>query len=1119
MQAETYSAAPVMAPMNSFSVTEAAPYPAVSPSYSFDGNDSVDIQGYFLEPLPVHDETAEREKLESESLNLRMQAMYEESEEAAENDSTNTNVIDAMRRLGIDVDSGMEANDFESLVLPTANIDNNMDYSPYPNKIAMLLDIMDNLPRLRLSTSHFKLILWLLNQAGVQQVPSYDAFRSMQKNLGNLCGSEPLECTSSIGNHFYVNDPRESIKQQFANPEVVSHINFYPEESNGPISEVWQAERWREFNASELTPMYSANGKQFYINEVAMLQDDRLAIPLLWVKRNGSLHADCHLVGIAKDGTWVIDTTKVESIQASEFDSNYLEIIQSVPGNTIPWNDPSSVPLMPNPQRKLVDKDEDLYVVMVPVWADDVSGNKSKQYNKHINLYMQNSNLPARLLQQEYFVNFVSTSPHASSSEQLEVIRKIVNDTQKNPIRCFNAHTKRRCGVILRVPSLPADNPQQSEEASHVGSGGNKFCRRCKVGGTRKEKETDSGYHDLFSTGIPRSAAETKETLNRQLKAAMTGVSSRVEEIQRDTGTKDQVTEYWIQILIKRARDSLAADPQRNIDDLVSELTVWLEAQPGDKMNPLLDIAGLDPTRDTPVEILHTILLGIVKYVWHMFHSKLSEDEQKLFATRLQSTDTDGLTIPPLRAAYMMQYRNGLIGKHFKALMQTIVFHVHGLVTSAEFEVVKAVGELGAMLWIPEIDNMDHYLADLEIRIGNVLDAFAAVDSNKIASKIKLHLLSHLISDCRRYGPAIHNSTEIFECFNAVFRMCSILSNHQAPSRDIAKQFASMDRLKHILSGGYWLCNNEWIQASRRVRNVLKTDVTIQRHLGWVPPQKIEYGKVNPLSAKKRTSFDWKNTNASSVHCQEIGSNIWNDNHSVIANSGDSCTKGSWVAVRNPGDENGRIEIGRLVELLSPADNIDGDPDHILTVELFILGENRHPEFDMPVLQRPSIPSPASNFITVTPNDILFLISVQHDCRLGQCKTSGSQVVRQERKNTPRYLPVIEHADDNNFIINTHALHNATLLRKLLPRILTEPKPIHPDRQTYHYQIARDYRVTQEVKRKAAGEKRKTTMEKNKQVKAAREAVKDREREAGPSNPQDDLRRTKKRRRDSIGLA
>lgn len=58
----------------------------------------------------------------------------------------------------------------------------------------------------------------------------------------------------------------------------------------------------------------------------------------------------------------------------------------------------------------------------------------------------------------------------------------------------------------------------------------------------------------------------------------------------------------------------------------------------------------------------------------------------------------------------MMQYRNGLIGKHFKMLMQTAVFHIHDIVSGNQFTLAKALGELGAALWIAEIDDLEQYL-------------------------------------------------------------------------------------------------------------------------------------------------------------------------------------------------------------------------------------------------------------------------------------------------------------------------------------------------------------------------------------------------------------------------
>ncbi|PBK64430.1 hypothetical protein ARMSODRAFT_892954, partial [Armillaria solidipes] len=78
-----------------------------------------------------------------------------------------------------------------------------------------------------------------------------------------------------------------------------------------------------------------------------------------------------------------------------------------------------------------------------------------------------------------------------------------------------------------------------------------------------------------------------------------------------------------------------------------------------------------------------------------------------LFTVRLQATDIDGLTVPPIRAAYMMQYRNSLIGKRFKTLMQTLPFLVHDIVTPAQFNLVKAAR---ALLWVHKIEDMNEYL-------------------------------------------------------------------------------------------------------------------------------------------------------------------------------------------------------------------------------------------------------------------------------------------------------------------------------------------------------------------------------------------------------------------------
>ncbi|KIJ35214.1 hypothetical protein M422DRAFT_114156, partial [Sphaerobolus stellatus SS14] len=72
--------------------------------------------------------------------------------------------------------------------------------------------------------------------------------------------------------------------------------------------------------------------------------------------------------------------------------------------------------------------------------------------------------------------------------------------------------------------------------------------------------------------------------------------------------------------------------------------------------------------------------------------------------------------------------------------------------------------------------------------------------------KMKLHMLVHIPEDIRNHGPLVRSETEVFESFNGVFRLCSMHSNHQAPSKDIAVKCARMDLTKHIICGGFW-CN------------------------------------------------------------------------------------------------------------------------------------------------------------------------------------------------------------------------------------------------------------------------------------------------------------------------
>jgi hypothetical protein len=178
-----------------------------------------------------------------------------------------------------------------------------------------LLDALDNLPQLRISDSLMKVFLWVLREGGARDVPSFDALRKLQKKLNKECGVPSTQHESCQGNIFFVNDPRTLVAQvrfltivffakkliwlkAFSNPLVRPHLHLYPEIPDGPITEVWHAEKWRKtFDSAILAPMYdNEHGRHYYINELARTRNDNYMIPIRWVNRQGKMHADAFTV-------------------------------------------------------------------------------------------------------------------------------------------------------------------------------------------------------------------------------------------------------------------------------------------------------------------------------------------------------------------------------------------------------------------------------------------------------------------------------------------------------------------------------------------------------------------------------------------------------------------------------------------------------------------------------------------------------------------------------------------------------------------------------------------------------------------------------------------------------
>jgi hypothetical protein len=180
-----------------------------------------------------------------------------------------------------------------------------------------MLDLLDNLPCLRLSDDQLKTIIWVMRECGTPNVPSFSALRKKQAQLTEAVHIKTTRHASAMGNDFFMNHPAELlalvrvspsqnkniysyIHQDWANLLVREFIQVYPEITEN-ISEFIQADKWvKEVDLDDLSPMWAdwkaAVHKHFYVKELAQLKNGEFVVPIRWVIFNKEEHAEVHKV-------------------------------------------------------------------------------------------------------------------------------------------------------------------------------------------------------------------------------------------------------------------------------------------------------------------------------------------------------------------------------------------------------------------------------------------------------------------------------------------------------------------------------------------------------------------------------------------------------------------------------------------------------------------------------------------------------------------------------------------------------------------------------------------------------------------------------------------------------
>ncbi|KAI5982275.1 hypothetical protein F5J12DRAFT_908289 [Pisolithus orientalis] len=595
-----------------------------------------------------------------------------------------------------------------------------------------------HIPHSVFSQHQLDLLMWLLHINGIQDVPSVRTMKTLEDGLQKICGIETLPFTGAFGHQYCMNSFSDIIRQV--------------ENSGGQLNEAYQARRWlKEMDPTQLTPMIRLHGQDFFIFEPALLSNGQVCMP---ISQSTSVLPPAHNIL----GMFLLLLHLSYSKQLGIENSHQAGLLLE------PWT--LTNPHEGNHWHVLANG---AYVYGFPIWlyCDDTSGNVSKCWNKHHSFLFTPAGLPHAAVHQEYNVHFLCTSNVAPPLEMLDGFVNQLEAAQETGVWAWDCVHKEQVLMIPSVLALLGDNPMQSELACHVGLRGKYFCHVCNVKGhdtqdldTNANDETleqsDGGQSDGQRSVRSAGGELVSGRKKGKGKETMSGNQTKIKEKMTSTGLKDTYLKYFINGM------AASCKRQQGSSSKQEALDVFIKGLPENVYSPVWHIKGLNPHADTPVEVLHTVLLGFVKYFWRdVVNIRVGKNKIKreLLEAHLSSFDTTGLGIPPLSGHTLVQYAGSLVGHDFRAIAQAAPFVFHGLVPQECYEAWVALSKMIPLIWKPEIEDVDAHLTQLEIAIQEFL-ARTACWTPCWFNKPKFHILLHLPEHIHHFGPAALFATE-----------------------------------------------------------------------------------------------------------------------------------------------------------------------------------------------------------------------------------------------------------------------------------------------------------------------------------------------------------------------
>ncbi|KAA1124755.1 hypothetical protein PGTUg99_033835 [Puccinia graminis f. sp. tritici] len=396
--------------------------------------------------------------------------------------------------------------------------------------------------------------------------------------------------------------------------------------------------------------------------------------------------------------------------------------------------------------------------------------------------------------------------------------------------------------VVSNIMCFLGDSPMHAEITSTPNPGNSlHLCRACALSAASvKEKATLDYVRFFFMIGPTGSWVKHPPRLWEQIKTRCYEVWTMAKKPRTKTAVGNSLSTHGVKDMINRAvidqrYEALELGPDATATQkrFLEEIKELDQSNPERLLNPYFEAPGFDGCRDTPVEILHVFLLGVVKYMVRDFMRRLSAKDKLHVKARYQSFNIDGLNIPSIQPSYLTKHFANFIGKDFCVVLQAAPFVLFKYMDDRERNLWIALCLLAPLVFQTHIEDMAIFQERLVYLVQNFLYLLAKGTAQWV-NKPKIHMLLHLVDSIIRFGPASLFATEKFEGYNSTLRNASVHSNRQSPGQDIAVTFANYLVLRHILSGGFFFekKSGRYCAAGSCVTDIFLQSITIQKSMG-----------------------------------------------------------------------------------------------------------------------------------------------------------------------------------------------------------------------------------------------------------------------------------------------